>query len=112
MTGKQLIVSDGVQFTLCEIDVPVVKRLLFPLESLYIAVVVTVTANVYVLPPPVNRRGPSPLWLVEMFGLWAYVTLQVYGTSSIFVPSLKVSVSLSLYVLPVSHSVLTAMFAT
>ena len=86
--------------------------LLFPLESLYAAVVVTVTAIVYVLPPPVNRSGPSPLWPVEMFGLWAYVTLQVYGTSSIFVPSLKVSVSLSLYVLPVSHSVLTAMFAT
>ena len=45
-TGQPLIVSYGVQFTLCEIDVPVVKRLLFPLESLYIAVVVTVTARV------------------------------------------------------------------
>ena len=52
-TGQPLLVSYGVQFTLCEIDVPVVKRLLFPLESLYVPVVVTVTAKVYVLPPPV-----------------------------------------------------------
>ena len=52
-TGQPLIVSYGVQFTLCENDVPVVNFLLFPLESLYDAVVVTVTANVYVLPPPV-----------------------------------------------------------
>ena len=43
----------GVQSTLCDNDVPVVKRLLFPLESLYVPVVVTVTAKVYVLPPPV-----------------------------------------------------------
>ena len=61
----------GVQLTLCENEVPVVNFLLFPLESLYAAVVVTVTAIVYVLPPPVNRSGPSPLWPVEMFGLWA-----------------------------------------
>ena len=51
----------GVQFTLCENDVPVVKRLLFPLESLNVPVVVTVTAIVYVLPPPVYTIGPSPL---------------------------------------------------
>ena len=52
-TGQPLIVSYGAQPTLCEIDVPVVKRLVFPLESLYVPVVVTVTAKVYVLPPPV-----------------------------------------------------------
>ena len=51
----------GVQFTLCENDVPVVKRLVFPLESLNVPVVVTVTAIVYVLPPPVYTIGPSPL---------------------------------------------------
>ena len=70
-TGQPSVASYGVQSTLCENDVPVVNFLLFPLESLYIEVVVTVTAIVYVLPPPVYRSGPSPLWLVEMFGLWA-----------------------------------------